>query len=188
MHRERAIALVDQAYQTLGNLLGNDKASPSLQFKAAKFIIEQATPPIPSERKPRRTAAKPAPVGAGRDSLTRHSGNSVLRDGGLCPKREFRAFYPCSPGPGRIGGLEPGWRRDVIRRSSRVIVLFPHPKPKPLWLSGRKERSQRSIFGVGTEPSAPESRIWSVSRQAVPRSRPAQPSPNSKRGCYRGRG
>jgi hypothetical protein len=56
-------------------------------------------------------------VGAGRDSLTRHSGNSVLRDGGLCPKREFRAFCPCSSGPGRIGGLEPGWRRDVSRRS-----------------------------------------------------------------------
>ena len=64
MHRERAIALVDQAYQALGDILGNDKASPSLQFKAAKFILEQATPPIPSGRKPRRTTAKPAPVGA----------------------------------------------------------------------------------------------------------------------------
>jgi uncharacterized protein YecA (UPF0149 family) len=63
MHRERAIALVDQAYQTLGDILGNDKASPSLQFKAAKFILEQATPPIPSERKP-RTTAKRAPAGA----------------------------------------------------------------------------------------------------------------------------
>jgi hypothetical protein len=63
MHRERAIALVDQAYQTLGDILGNDKASPSLQFQAAKFIIEQATPKIPPERKQRRTAAKPAPVG-----------------------------------------------------------------------------------------------------------------------------
>jgi uncharacterized protein YecA (UPF0149 family) len=64
MHRERVMALVDQAYQTLGDILRDDKASPSVQFKAAKFIIEQATPPIPPEQKPRRTAAKPAPAGA----------------------------------------------------------------------------------------------------------------------------
>jgi hypothetical protein len=63
MRRERVMALVDQAYQTLGDILRDDKASPSVQFKAARFIIEQATPQIPSERKPRRTAAKLAPVG-----------------------------------------------------------------------------------------------------------------------------
>ncbi|MGA2143532.1 MAG: SEC-C metal-binding domain-containing protein [Bryobacteraceae bacterium] len=63
MHRERVMALVDQAYQTLGDILRDDKASPSVQFKAARFIIEQATPHIPSERNP-PTAAKPAPVGA----------------------------------------------------------------------------------------------------------------------------
>jgi phosphoenolpyruvate-protein kinase (PTS system EI component) len=61
MLRERAMTLADLAYQTLGDILRDDKASPSVQFKAARFIIEQATAPTPSEvakRRASRTAPK----------------------------------------------------------------------------------------------------------------------------------
>jgi hypothetical protein len=51
MHREKAASLVDLAYQALGDILRDDKASPSIKFKAAKFIVEQARAPLPSERK-----------------------------------------------------------------------------------------------------------------------------------------
>ena len=56
--RERAMTLADLAYQTLGDILRDDKASPSVQFKAARFIIEQATAPTRSEQEERRASAK----------------------------------------------------------------------------------------------------------------------------------
>jgi hypothetical protein len=58
--RERAMTLADLAYQTLGDILRDDKASPSVQFKAARFIIEQATAPTPSEQEERRASRLPA--------------------------------------------------------------------------------------------------------------------------------
>ena len=60
MLRERAMTLADLAYQTLGGILRDDKASPSVQFQAARFIIEQATGPTPSELEERRASAQPA--------------------------------------------------------------------------------------------------------------------------------
>ena len=51
MHREKAVTLIDLAYQALGDILRNDKASPSLKFKAAKFIIEQAKAPAQAKEK-----------------------------------------------------------------------------------------------------------------------------------------
>jgi len=59
LHREKAMPLVDLAYQTLGDILRNDKASPSLKFKAAKFIIDQAIGPTQSERKQPWAVVKP---------------------------------------------------------------------------------------------------------------------------------
>jgi hypothetical protein len=59
--RERAMTLADLAYQTLGDILRDENASSSVQFKAARFIIEQATAPTPSEveeRRASRTAEK----------------------------------------------------------------------------------------------------------------------------------
>jgi hypothetical protein len=41
------LTLADLAYQTLGGILRDDKASPSVQFKTARFITEQATAPTP---------------------------------------------------------------------------------------------------------------------------------------------
>jgi hypothetical protein len=61
LNREKAMTMADLAYQTLGDILRNDKASPSLKFDAAKFIIDQALGPIPSERKQPRALAKPLP-------------------------------------------------------------------------------------------------------------------------------
>ena len=58
--RERAMTLADLAYQTLGDILRDDKASPSVQFQAARFIIEQATAPTPSELEERRASRLPA--------------------------------------------------------------------------------------------------------------------------------
>ena len=63
LNREKAMTMADLAYQTIGDILRDDKASPSVQFKAARFIIEQATPHVPSEPKQHRNAAKPAPAG-----------------------------------------------------------------------------------------------------------------------------
>jgi len=60
MLRERAMTLADLAYQTLGGILRDDKASPSVQFQAARFIIEQATAPTPSELEERRASRLPA--------------------------------------------------------------------------------------------------------------------------------
>jgi len=61
LNREKAMTMADLAYQTLGDILRDDKASPSLKFDAAKFIIDQALGPIPSERKQPRTFPKPLP-------------------------------------------------------------------------------------------------------------------------------
>jgi len=61
LNREKAMTMADLAYQTIGDILRDDKASPSLKFDAAKFIIDQALGPIPSERKQPRAVAKPLP-------------------------------------------------------------------------------------------------------------------------------
>jgi hypothetical protein len=53
MLREEAVTLVSLAYQTLGDILRDDKAPASVQFKAARFIVERGTAPSPP--------AKPAP-------------------------------------------------------------------------------------------------------------------------------
>jgi hypothetical protein len=61
--RERAMTLADLAYQTLGGILRDDKASPSVQFQAARFIIEQSTAPTPSELDERRASrTNPSPA------------------------------------------------------------------------------------------------------------------------------
>jgi hypothetical protein len=65
------MTLVDLAYQTLGDILRDDKASPSVQFKAARFIIEQATAPTPSEQEERRTAKTCTKMHKSTDSRTK---------------------------------------------------------------------------------------------------------------------
>ena len=57
MLHERAVNLVSLAYQTLGDILRDDEAPPSVQFKAARFIVERGTAPTPemAQLAPKRT-------------------------------------------------------------------------------------------------------------------------------------
>ncbi|MGP8247428.1 MAG: SEC-C metal-binding domain-containing protein [Bryobacteraceae bacterium] len=45
--REKAMALADRSFQTLGDILEDPKASPSVRLKAAIFIIQTAIAPPP---------------------------------------------------------------------------------------------------------------------------------------------
>ena len=47
MLHERAVTLVSLAYQTLGDILRDTEAPASVQFKAARFIVERGTAPTP---------------------------------------------------------------------------------------------------------------------------------------------
>ncbi|MGA2146234.1 MAG: hypothetical protein ABSH49_14865 [Bryobacteraceae bacterium] len=47
MLREEAVTLVSLAYQTLGDILRDTEAPASVQFKAARFIVERGTAPAP---------------------------------------------------------------------------------------------------------------------------------------------
>jgi hypothetical protein len=47
MLHERAVNLVSLAYQTLDDILRDTEAPASVQFKAAKFIVERGTAPTP---------------------------------------------------------------------------------------------------------------------------------------------
>ena len=48
---EEAVTLVSLAYQTLGDILRDTEAPPSVQFKAARFIVERGTAPTPETAK-----------------------------------------------------------------------------------------------------------------------------------------
>jgi transposase-like protein len=60
--RERAEDLADLAFNALREVVTDPKASPSVRFKTALFIIQTAMPPAP------RKAEKPLPCNATPDS------------------------------------------------------------------------------------------------------------------------
>ena len=81
MIHEKAILLVDAAFQALRGILYDSEASPSVRFKAARFIVEIATAPTPqtaqislectkmhkSAESPTRKPAQPETAPAGSD-------------------------------------------------------------------------------------------------------------------------
>jgi hypothetical protein len=106
MHREKAVSLVDLAYQALGDILRDDKASPSLKFKAAKFIIEQAKAPLPSEaRNADASALPPLPeLEIVPDCTKMHNGaDSPKGQTLMCPCGSGKKFMDCCFGKPRQG-------------------------------------------------------------------------------------
>ena len=98
LHREQAAALVDLAYQALREILSSDQASPSLKFRAAKFILEQATAPTDSERKSARPAAKskPAPpVPQNIETCTKMHKSDFAGYDKICPCGSGKRFVDC---------------------------------------------------------------------------------------------
>ena len=104
MQRERAVALVDLAYQALGDILRNDQASPSLKFKAAKFIIEQAKAPLQSEQKNADVPALPPlpDLEIPPDCTKMHNGAASPKGQTLlCPCGSGQKFLDCCFGKPR---------------------------------------------------------------------------------------
>jgi uncharacterized protein YchJ len=56
MLHERAVTPVSLAYQTLGDILRDTDAPASVQFKAARFIVERGTAPTPPAKPTPETA------------------------------------------------------------------------------------------------------------------------------------
>jgi hypothetical protein len=106
MHREKAVTLIDLAYQALGDILRDDKASPSLKFKAAKFIIEQAKAPLPGEAKNADLPALPPlpDLKIAPDCTKMHNGaDSPKSQILLCPCGSGKKFLDCCFGKPRLG-------------------------------------------------------------------------------------